>query len=110
VPLLGFYFFVIMAVFGMAIGAITGWLSSLILKNGIGGVIRDSFLGALGYLAGFYGCIFMPWPRSTSSEGFAGAMRLTMNLHSERVSVVVAIVLPVLHEWYRSRRKRMVTE
>ena len=94
----------------MAIGAITGWLSSLILKNGTGGVIRDSFLGALGYLAGFYGCIFMPWPRSTSSEGFAGAMRLTMNLHSERVSVVVAIVLPMLHEWYRSRRKRMVTE
>jgi len=110
VPLLAFYFFVVMAIFGMAIGAITGWLSSLVLKNGTGGVLKDSFLGAFGYLAGFYGCIFMPWPRSTSSEGFAGAMRLTMNLHSERVSVVVAMVLPVLHEWYRSRRKRTVAD
>jgi len=93
----------------MAIGAITGWLSSLVLKNGAGGVIKDSFLGAFGYLAGFYGCIFMPWPRNASSEGFAGAMRLTMNLHSERGSIVVAILFPVLHELYRSRRKRMVT-
>jgi hypothetical protein len=33
-----------------------------------------------------------------------------MNLHSERVSVVVAMVLPVLHEWYRSRRKRTVAD
>jgi uncharacterized membrane protein YeaQ/YmgE (transglycosylase-associated protein family) len=110
VPLLDLDFFVVMVILGMVIGAITGWLSSLILKSGTGGVIRDSFLGSFGYLAGFYGCIFMPWPRNTSSEGLAGAMRLTMNLHSERVSVVVAIVLPVLHEWYRSRRKRMVTE
>ena len=93
----------------MAIGAITGWLSSLVLKSGTGGVIKDAFLGAFGYLAGFYGCIFSPWPRSTASEGLAGALRLTMNLHSERVSVVVAIVLPVLHELYRSRRKRIVT-
>jgi uncharacterized membrane protein YeaQ/YmgE (transglycosylase-associated protein family) len=61
-----------MAILGMAIGAITGWLSSLVLKSGTGGVIRDSFLGWFGYLAGFYGCIFMPWPRNTSSEGFAG--------------------------------------
>jgi len=75
-----------------------------------GGVIRDSFLGAFGYLAGFYACILSPWPRHTASEGFAGALRLTMNLHSERVSMVVAIVLPVLHEWYRSRRMRMVTD
>jgi len=99
-----------MAILGMAIGSITGWLSSLLLKNGTGGVLKDSLLGAFGYLAGFYGCIFMPWPRQTGSEGVAGAIRLTMNLHSERVSVVVAILLPVLHEWYRSRRKRMVTD
>jgi len=99
-----------MAILGMAIGAITGWLSSLVLKSGSGGVIKDSFLGAFGYLVGFYACIFSPWPRQTSSEGFGGAMRLTMNLHSERVSVVVAILLPVLHECYRSRRKRMVTD
>ena len=33
-----------------------------------------------------------------------------MNLHSDRVAVVVAILLPVLHEWYRSKRKRMVTD
>jgi hypothetical protein len=110
VPLLDLYFFVVMAILGMAIGAVTGWLSSLVLKSGTGGVIKDSFLGAFGYLAGFYGCILMPWPRNTSSEGLAGAMRLTMNLHSERISVVVAIVLPVLHEWYRSRRQRAVTD
>jgi hypothetical protein len=94
----------------MAVGAITGWLSSLVLKNGTGGVIKDSFLGAFGYLAGFYACIFSPWPRHTASKGVAGAMRLIMNLHSDRVAVVVAILLPVLHEWYRSKRKRMVTD
>jgi hypothetical protein len=109
VPLLNFVLLVVSALVGMAIGAITGWLSSLVLKSGTGGVIRDSFLGAFGYLAGFYACIFSLWPRSTVTEGLAGALRLTMNLHSERVCVVAAIVLPVLHEWYRSRRKRTVT-
>jgi len=55
----------------MAIGAITGWLGSLIMKSGTGGVIKDSFLRSFGYFG---------------------------------------IVLPVLQEWYRSRRKYSVTD
>jgi uncharacterized membrane protein YeaQ/YmgE (transglycosylase-associated protein family) len=76
----------------MVIGAITGWLGSRIMQSGTGGVIKDSVLGSLGYLGGFFACA------PTRYE------------HPERVAVVVAILLPVLHEWYRSRRKRAVTD
>ena len=68
-PILGLYSLVVLAI--LAIAAITGWLGSLIMKSGTGGVIKDSFLRSFGYFG---------------------------------------IVLPVLHEWYRSRRKHTVTD
>src|SRR5271169_4244721 len=41
------------AIAGMAIGAITGWIFSLLATVGRRGLRRDAFLGAFGSLAGF---------------------------------------------------------
>jgi len=113
-PILVLIYFIGYAALGLAIGALSGWLCSLIVKSGPGGIIYDYFLGLFGFFAGLFGCLAMPWPQNTISERLAGGgtMTSTMNRyqHPERVAIGMAILLPVLHEWYRSRRKRMVTD
>jgi uncharacterized membrane protein YeaQ/YmgE (transglycosylase-associated protein family) len=98
------------AVAGMAIGTLSGWLCSLMTKSGTQGILKDAFLGSFGYLAGFIGCIFMPWPRNTVVERLqgGGSVATTMNAyqHPERVAIVVAVLLPLLHELYRFKRTR----
>jgi H+/Cl- antiporter ClcA len=70
------------AVAGMAIGAFSGWLASLITKCRPRLVLRGAFLGSFGFLAGFIGCIFMPWPTNTIIEPLegGGAVTTTMNM------------------------------
>jgi len=96
------------AIVGMAIGALTGWLVSLMTKCGPRGVWNDLFLGSFGFLTGILGSIYMPWPRNTVYEKFdSGAtMASTMNRyqHPERVAIVMAVLLPLLHELYRFKR------
>jgi hypothetical protein len=93
------------AVVGMAIGAITGWLVSWLTKSGRPKLLKDALLGSFGYLAGFIGCIFTPWPRNTVVKQLdgAGSVATTMNTyqHPERVAIVIAILLPLLQELYR---------
>jgi hypothetical protein len=99
------------AMFGMAIGALSGWLTSLITKCGPQGVWKDVFFGSFGYLAGLFGCLLLPWPQNTISEHLdgGGTMTSTMNRyqHPERVAIVIAVLLPLLHELYRFKRKRI---
>ena len=101
---------VLYAIAGMAIGALSGWLVSLITKCGPKGALRDAFLGSFGFLAGLIGCIFVPWPTNTVVEQLegGGSVATTMNTyqHPERVAIVVAVLLPLLHEVYRFRRAR----
>ena len=103
-------FLVIYAVAGMAIGALSGWLVSLITKCGPKGFLRDMFLGSFGFLAGFVGCIFMPWPTNTVVKHLAGGGTLETTMasyqHPERVAIVMAVLLPLLHELYRIKRAR----
>ncbi len=98
------------AVAGMAIGAFSGWLASLITKCRPKLVLRDAFLGSFGFLAGFIGCIFMPWPTNTIVEPLegGGTVTTTMNTyqHPTRIAVVMAVLLPVFYEVYRLRRAR----
>jgi predicted histidine transporter YuiF (NhaC family) len=98
------------AIVGMAIGALTGWLVSLTTKCGPRGVWKDSFLGSFGFLAGILGAIYMPWPRNTVYEKLdsGGMMASTMNRyqHPERVAILMAVVLPLLHELCRFKRVR----
>jgi len=94
----------------MVIGALTGWLFSLATKRALQGILKDAFLGALGFLAGFIGCILVPWPRNTVVEHLSGGgtVSTTMDRYQppERVAVVVAVLLPLLNELYRLRRAR----
>jgi hypothetical protein len=81
-PIPGLYFLVVLAIFGMAIDAITRWLGSLIMKSGTGGVIKDSFPGSFGYLVGFFGSIFMPWPENTISKRLAGGGTMSSTINT----------------------------
>ena len=111
VPLIVVILFLIAyAIAGVAIGAISGWLATLATKCRPQGVWRDALLGSFGFLAGFIGCAFMPWPRNTVVEHLegGGSVATTMNSyqHPERVAIVMAILLPLLHELYRFKRAR----
>ena len=103
---------VLLAIAGMAVGALSGWLTSLITKCGQKGVLRDSFLGSLGFLVGFIGSVYMPWPHNTVVEQLKGggtvATTISRYQHPYRVAVVMAVLLPLLHEL--SRRKKAQTE
>jgi hypothetical protein len=98
------------AVAGMVIGALTGWLASLITKRGTHGILEDAFFGSLGYLVGFIGCVLMPWPRNTVVEPLegGGSVATTMSTyqHPERVAIVVAVIAPLLYELYRPEAHR----
>jgi uncharacterized membrane protein YeaQ/YmgE (transglycosylase-associated protein family) len=109
-PIVVIAFLLAYAVAGMTIGAVVGWLASWITKSGHQGLWKDIFLGSFGYLAGFIGCIFMPWPRNTVAERLAGGgtVATTMNAyqHPARVAIAVAVLLPLLNELYRLKRAR----
>ena len=104
---------VLCATAGMAIGALSGFLTSLVTKCGPKGVFRNIFLGSLGFLVGFIGCILVPWPSNTLVEPLEGggtvATTMARYQHPERVAIVVAVLLPVLHEMYRFKRVRANT-
>ncbi len=97
------------AVVGMAIGAITGWLVSLLTRGDRRRLLKDALLGSFGYVAGFIGCIFMPWPRNTISYKLDGGTSVTSTMntyqHPERVAIVIAVLLPLVHELYLWRKR-----
>jgi len=111
VPLILVVFWLVLcAIAGMAIGVLSGWLTSLITKCGPKGVFRNIFLGSLGFLAGFIGCMLIPWPSNTVVEHLEGggtvATTMSRYQHPERVAIVMAVLLPLLHEVYRFKRAR----
>jgi uncharacterized membrane protein YeaQ/YmgE (transglycosylase-associated protein family) len=101
---------VVYALAGMAIGALTGWLTSLITKCGQKGLLKDGFLGSFGHLAGFIGSISVPWPRNTITYRLEGGTEVssTMNSyqHPERVAIAIAILLPLLRELYLCKKRK----
>src|SRR5277367_1136778 len=107
-PIFAFLGLVFCILAGMAIGALTGWLASLVMKYKPRKILTDACLGSLGFLVGFYGCVFLPWHENTISYYLEGGTKVTstMNIyqHPERVAVVIAVLLPLLYEFYRLRR------
>lgn len=104
-PILVIVFLILYAIGGMAIGALSGWLTSLVTKCGPGGVWWDALLGSVGFLGGFIGTIYMPWHENTISERLegGGTVTTTMNTyqHPERIAGAIAVLLPLLYELYR---------
>jgi hypothetical protein len=101
-----------MAVAGLATGTVIGLLASLVLRIGMGGVLKDAGLGTLGFLAGFIGCVFLPWPENTITY-YVGDTLVTSTAsrfqHPYWAGFVVAALLPLLHEFFRLRRLRLST-
>jgi uncharacterized membrane protein YeaQ/YmgE (transglycosylase-associated protein family) len=110
-PLIAVIFaLVLSAIAGMAIGVLSGWLTSLITKRGSKGTLWNIFLGSLGFLAGLIGCMLIPWPTNTVVENLQGGGTVATTMpryqHPERVAIVLAVLLPLLHELYRFKRAR----
>jgi hypothetical protein len=103
-------FLIAYAVAGMWIGALSGWLGMWIIKGDSQGLEKDAYLGGFGFLAGFIGCAYMPWPKNTVVEVLKGGITTTTTMnryqHPARVAVVMAVLLPLLHGVYRYKRTR----
>jgi hypothetical protein len=101
---------IVYAVAGLSIGAVVGCLSFLILKSKPLKIFKDACLGSLGFVLGFYGCVFMPWHRNTISYRLAGGTEVTSTAdiyqHPDRIGIIFAILLPLLYELYRWNRLR----
>ena len=80
------------------------------MKGDSRGLGKDAFLGGVGFFVGYIGCAYLPWPKNTVVEVLkgGGSVTTTMNRyqHPARVAVVVAVLLPLLHEIYRYKRTR----
>ncbi len=74
---------------GIAIGGLTGWLASLVLRSRAQGVLKDAALGLFG--------IFV---------GMLLAIKTLNYQHPELVGAAGAMLLPVLHELYGLKKAR----
>jgi hypothetical protein len=93
-------FFLLHALAGMAIGALTGWVVCLVAKIRPRALIADGVLGTLGYFAGFIGCVLV-WPKNTITYGTGP--------NPEWAAVVAAVLLPLFNELYRWKSRRTVS-
>ena len=86
---------VIMASIGFGVGAFTGWVISRTSKVAVDGLGKDGFLGSLGFVLGFVGCILAPF---VTGGG--------MFPYPHLVALASAVALPTWREWSRSRKIR----
>jgi hypothetical protein len=109
-PLIVVFAYAGFALAGAIIGLLGGWLVSLITKCGPQGILKNAGLGAAGFLIGLLGCIFLPYPRNTIYYRLEGGVVASSTMdryqHPERVAIVMAAFLPLIHEVYRLRRTR----
>jgi hypothetical protein len=109
-PIISIAFFLFYAASGMAIGALTGWLTSLGTRCVPSRIWRDAFLGSAGFMAGFIGTIIMPWHENTVTEQLEGGGTVTTTMamyqHPVRIAILASIILPLLYELYRFKQSR----
>jgi hypothetical protein len=94
---------------GIAMGAVTGILFSRLFRLKIQGIFKDGVLGSFGFLLGFIGTAFVPWPENTITY-YVGQTLVTETMnryqHPGRVGIVLAILLPLMRELYRFIRSK----
>jgi len=90
-------FFLLHALAGMAIGALTGWVICLVAKVRPSALVADLFLGTFGYFAGFAGCVLVS-PKNAFTYGTGP--------NPEWAAVAGAALLPLLNELYRRKTRR----
>jgi len=94
---------------GIAIGALTGWLASLVISSGPQGVLRNAALGLFGIFAGFALVLLFQGRHYHAEYYFQNGKAVTKHSgvqHPEMFGVAGAMLLPVLHELYRLKRAR----
>src|SRR5438093_424656 len=111
-PVITLIFLLGHAIAGMAIGALSGWLTLAVTKAAPKRVLTDALIGLLGYFAGFM-TAFLPWHQNTISYRLSGGTRVTSTAnyfqYYERFAVMAAIMLPCLYELKRSFSARRST-
>lgn len=71
---------------GMAIGVVSGWLTSFLAMKGSRELYKDALIGSLGCAGGFWGCVIA---------------KTSYRLPSTIVAVTLAILLPCLYQLSR---------
>ena len=103
-PVITLIFLLGHAIVGMAIGALSGWLTLAVTKTASKRVLTNALIGLFGYFAGFM-TVFLPWHQNTISYRLSGGTLVasTANYfqYYERVAVIAAIMLPCLYELNR---------
>jgi hypothetical protein len=100
--------YIVIALLGATIGAVSGILFSLIFKLRVRGIVKDALFGAIGSVLTVIGCAVIPWPRNTISESVGPGLTVqtTMNRfqHPYIAAIIVAATLPALHQLFRFKR------
>ena len=101
-------FLFVHALAGAALGLAAGWITAWSLRSKCR-FLRDSSLGALGAPLGIIITALTPFPKNTVIEYANGQITemSTMNRyqHPERIAVLFAILLPILHELFRAKKQ-----
>jgi hypothetical protein len=96
------------AIAGAILGGLVGIGLSALLRTDKHDLGLNSTLGAIGFVAGFLACVFVPFPRNTidSKLPSGGYMSSTMNSyqHPFVVAFAVSAIFPAMHEINRWRR------
>jgi MFS family permease len=103
-------YLIFVAILGMVIGGVSGWLTSLFTKARPRRVRREAILGAGAFFAGFFIAVYLPWHTNTISYRLSNDVRVTSTAnfyqHPDWVGIVCSILVPVLYELIRAWRKR----
>ncbi len=105
-------FLIVYALMGAVAGALVGVALSFSLRLGTRGIWKDTLLGALGFVLGFVASALVPWPKNAIVYYVDGTqVTSTMNRfqHPYAVALTLALLLPLVHELYRSSRLEVLT-
>jgi hypothetical protein len=106
-PVITLLFLLGHAIVGMAIGALSGWLTLAVTKTAPKRILIDALIGLISYLVGLMTC-FLPWHQNTISYRLSGGTVVTSTAYYfqyyARVAVIAAIMLPFLYELNRFLR------
>jgi len=109
-PNVSLTFVIIMAaVFGTIVGTLTGLFASLLLRLDIRfrHLVVDAILGAIAFPLVFEGILLVPWRNTITYHVGDTLVTSTMSnyQHPDSVALITAILLPVLHELRRFKRR-----
>ena len=86
--------FLEIVIIGLAIGALSGFLVSIILKQRVQEIVKDALLGLIGFVIALTG-----FDQVTTTSRFQ---------HPFIAAGIIAVIPRALHQWFRFKRLRSV--